>query len=93
MNKDRLHLGLDVGSVSANTVVIDELRGSALFKGARGTKPSDIEAAVEVLLRISQLLCDLPEVQEIDINPLRVFQEKEGCLALDVRMILEKDRG
>ena len=71
--------------------MIDELRGSALFKGARGTKPSDVEAAVEVLLRLSQLLCDLPEVQEIDINPLRVFQEKEGCLALDVRMILRKD--
>ncbi len=71
--------------------MIDELRGSALFKGARGTKPSDVEAAVEVLLRIAQLLCDLPEVQEIDINPLRVFQEKEGCLALDVRMILKKD--
>jgi len=70
--------------------MIDELRGSAIFRGARGTKPSDIEAAGEVLLRLSQLLCDLPEVQEIDINPLRVFQEKEGCLALDVRIILEK---
>jgi acetyltransferase len=71
--------------------MIDELRGSAIFKGARGTKPSDTEAAVEVLLRLSQLLWDLPEVHEIDINPLRVFQEKEGCLALDVRMILKKD--
>ena len=71
--------------------MIEELRGVAIFKGARGAKPSDIEAAVEVLLRLSQLLCDLPEVREIDINPLRVFQEKEGCLALDVRMILKKD--
>ena len=71
--------------------MIDKLRGSAMLRGARGAKPSDIEAAAEVLLRLSQLLCDLPEVQEIDINPLRVFQEKEGCLALDVRMILKKD--
>jgi acyl-CoA synthetase (NDP forming) len=71
--------------------MIDELRGSAMLKGARGTKPSDVEAAVEVLLRLSQLLCDLPEILEIDINPLRVFQEKEGCLALDVRMILKKE--
>jgi acyl-CoA synthetase (NDP forming) len=71
--------------------MIEELRGVAIVKGARGAKPSDIEAAVDVLLRLSQLLCDLPEVCEIDINPLRVFQEKEGCLALDVRMILKKD--
>jgi len=70
--------------------MIDELRGAAIFKGARGLKPSDIKSVVEVLLRLSQLLCDLPEIQEMDINPLRVFQQKEGCLALDVRMILKK---
>jgi len=71
--------------------MIDELRGAAIFRGARGLRPSDIDAVVDVLLRFSQLVCDLPEVGEIDINPLRVFQEKEGCLALDVRMILKKD--
>ncbi|MDP3038954.1 MAG: acetate--CoA ligase family protein [Deltaproteobacteria bacterium] len=70
--------------------MIGELRGSAIFKGARGLKPSDLEAVAEVLLRLSQLLCDLPAIREIDINPLRVFQEKEGCLALDVRIILDK---
>jgi acetyltransferase len=70
--------------------MIDELRGAAILKGARGLKPSDIESVVEVLLRLSRLLCDLPEILEMDINPLRVFQQKEGCLALDVRMILKK---
>lgn len=70
--------------------MINELRGIAMFKGARGTKPSDLEAVAEVLLKLSQLLCDLPEIREIDINPLRVFLEKEGCLGLDVRMILDK---
>lgn len=70
--------------------MINELRGIAMFKGARGTKPSDLEAVAEVLLRLSQLLCDLPEIREIDINPLRVFLETEGCLGLDVRIILEK---
>ncbi len=70
--------------------MINEVRGIAMFKGARGTIPSDLEAVAEVLLRLSQLLCDLPEIREIDINPLRVFLEKEGCLGLDVRMILDK---
>jgi acetate---CoA ligase (ADP-forming) len=71
--------------------MIEELRGAAILRGARGAKPYDIEAIIGVLLRLSQLLCDLPDVREIDINPLRVFQEKEGCLALDVRMILNKN--
>jgi len=70
--------------------MIEELRGAAILQGARGLKASDVESAAEVLLRLSQLLCDLPEVSEIDINPLRIFHEKEGCLALDVRMILKK---
>jgi acyl-CoA synthetase (NDP forming) len=71
--------------------MIDELRGAAILKGARGLKPSDIESVIDVLLRLSNLLCDLPEIQEMDINPLRVFQPGEGCLALDVRMILKKE--
>lgn len=71
--------------------MIEELRGAAVFKGARGSKPSDIGSVVEVLLGLSQLLCDLPEIREMDINPLRVFQQGEGCLALDVRMILKID--
>jgi acyl-CoA synthetase (NDP forming) len=71
--------------------MIDELRGAPIFKGARGLKPSDIQSVVEVLLRLSQLLSDFPEIREMDINPLRVFSIREGCMALDVRMILRKD--
>jgi acetyltransferase len=70
--------------------MIDELRGTAILKGARGATASDVETVVDVLLRLSQLLCDLPEVKEIDINPLRVFHESEGCLALDARIILDR---
>jgi acyl-CoA synthetase (NDP forming) len=71
--------------------MIEELRGAPILKGARGLKPSDMQAVVEVLLRLSQLLSDFPEIREMDINPLRVFSIREGCMALDVRMILEKD--
>jgi acyl-CoA synthetase (NDP forming) len=71
--------------------MIDELRGAPMLKGARGLKPSDIQSVVEVLLRLSQLLCDFPEIREMDINPLRIFSIREGCMALDVRMILGKE--
>jgi acetyltransferase len=45
---------------------------------------------VESLLKLSQLLRDFPEIEELDINPLRVLHKGEGCLALDARMILAK---
>jgi acyl-CoA synthetase (NDP forming) len=68
--------------------MIDELRGAPILKGARGHKPSDIQAVSEALLRLSQLLIDFPEIRELDINPLRVFQEDNGCRALDARIMI-----
>ena len=69
--------------------MIESLRGVQILKGARGHKPVDIQAAVEALLRLSQLVMDFPEIKELDINPLRVLQEGGGVRALDARIILE----
>jgi hypothetical protein len=68
--------------------MVEELRGAPILMGARGHKRSDIDAIVEAILRLCQLLCDFPQIQEIDINPLRVFHESGGCQALDARIIL-----
>lgn len=69
--------------------MIEELRGAPILTGARGHKRSDIEAVIEAILRLCQLLVDFPEIQELDINPLRVFHANEGCRALDARIILD----
>jgi acyl-CoA synthetase (NDP forming) len=68
--------------------MLEELRGVQVLKGARGHGPSDIEAVVQALLRLSQLLVDFPEIKELDINPLRVFAAGEGCRALDARVVI-----
>ena len=53
-----------------------------------GTSLLTSQAVSEALLRLSQLLIDFPEIRELDINPLRVFQENNGCRALDARIML-----
>ena len=68
--------------------MVESLRGYAVLAGARGATPSDIPALEEALLRLSQLLCDFPEINELDINPLRVSQAGMGCRALDARIII-----
>jgi acetyltransferase len=68
--------------------MLEDLRGIQILKGARGHGPSDIEAVVDALLRVSQLLVDFPEIKELDINPLRVFSAREGCRALDARVVI-----
>jgi acetyl coenzyme A synthetase (ADP forming)-like protein len=57
-----------------------------LLEGVRGENPSDIEKLIEVLERLSQLVTDFPEILEMDVNPVKVYEKGSGCLALDVRM-------
>jgi len=54
--------------------------------GFRSLPPADRKAAVEVILRMGQLMVDLPEIEEVEVNPLRVLPEGQGALALDVRL-------
>ncbi len=63
--------------------MVDECRGALLLRGVRGQLPLDRQALLEVIIRVSWLLNDFPEIRELDLNPVRVFQA--GCLALDWR--------
>jgi acetyl coenzyme A synthetase (ADP forming)-like protein len=64
--------------------MIASLRGAALLKGHRGAAPADVAALKDVLLRVSALVSACPEIQELDINPLRVMSR--GARALDIRV-------
>jgi len=68
--------------------MIHEIRAYPLLDGIRGEPRADHEAMVDSLLRISQLVTDFPEIVELDINPLVVFDEGRGAVALDMRLIL-----
>lgn len=70
--------------------MLQELKSYWLLQGARGEPPADIDAVIECVLRISQLVTDFPEINELDINPLRVFEDGKGCLAADARIVLEE---
>jgi len=68
--------------------MIHEIRAYPLLEGVRGEPPADHEAMVDALLRISQLVTDFPEIVELDINPLMVFEEGRGAMAIDMRLVL-----
>ncbi len=68
--------------------MIREIRAYPLLEGVRGEPPADHEAMVDALLRISQLVTDFPEIVELDINPLMVFEEGRGAMAIDMRLVL-----
>jgi len=68
--------------------MIHEIRSYPLLAGVRGEPPADHEAMVDALMRISQLVTDFPEIVELDINPLTVFEEGQGAMAIDMRLVL-----
>lgn len=65
------------------------IRTYPLLHGVRGEAPADLAAAEEVILRVSQLVTDFPEIVEMDINPLVVYNRGEGATVLDARIILQ----
>ncbi len=65
------------------------IRGYRLLQGYRGHPPADIEAIQEVLLRISRLVEEIPEISELDLNPIFALPPGEGCRIVDARIRVE----
>jgi len=66
--------------------MIDELKGASVLRGYRGTAPADIEDLKSMLINISQLLVEHPEIADIDINPVVVFEQGQGCVIVDAKI-------
>jgi acyl-CoA synthetase (NDP forming) len=68
--------------------MISETKAYTILRGVRGVKPYDIESIQNMLLRLSQLVTDFPEITEADINPVFAYPTGEGCVALDVKLVV-----
>ena len=72
--------------------MLSELKMAPLLTGYRGSKPADVEALKDLLFRINAMVEDLPEVTELDLNPVFVQPEGKGVVAVDVRLRLTPTR-
>ena len=66
--------------------MVQSIRGYRLLKGYRGHPPADVEALQEVLLRVSRLVEEIPEVSDLDLNPIFALPPGEGCRIVDARI-------
>lgn len=73
--------------ISAERMVAT-IKAYHVLKGVRGAPPSDIGAIEECILRLSQMVSDHPEIAELDINPLIVYPQGQGCVVADSRILL-----
>ena len=66
--------------------MVREIRSFPLLEGGRSLEPSDIAAIEQLLIKVSQMAQDLPEIIEMDLNPVIVYPEGKGVKVVDVRI-------
>ncbi|HLA83181.1 MAG TPA: acetate--CoA ligase family protein [Thermoguttaceae bacterium] len=76
--------------ISAENMV-HQIRSFALLDGFRGNPKSDITAIVDTLLRLSEMVYNHPEISELDVNPLIVHAQGQGCSVADSRVMLRRE--
>jgi acetyltransferase len=66
--------------------MLDSIKGAPLLQGIRGQKGADRDQLIEIILRLSQLVGDLPAIREMDLNPIMAFEDR--AMVVDARISL-----
>lgn len=64
------------------------VRGYPVLEGYRGAPRADTQVLEQFIQRVSSLVSEFPEISEMDLNPVKVLPEGEGCVAVDARILL-----
>jgi len=68
--------------------MVRSIKGYPLLNGWRGSPAADVDALEQLLLRVSAMVEDIPEIAEMDLNPVKVLTPGEGCRVVDARILL-----
>jgi acyl-CoA synthetase (NDP forming) len=68
--------------------LVQSVKISRLLEGYRGSPPSDTEAIYDLLLRLSEMITDIPQIAELDFNPVKVLPQGQGYWIADARIML-----
>jgi acyl-CoA synthetase (NDP forming) len=68
--------------------MIKEIKAYPILRGYRGQPPTDVDTIAKILVNTSRLVMDHPEIKELDLNPVMVYEK--GAKTVDARIILEQ---
>jgi acetyl coenzyme A synthetase (ADP forming)-like protein len=80
----RLHPLTDVDARE----LVGSIKMARLFEGFRGAPPSDTQSLEDLLLRLSALVEDIPQIAELDLNPVKVMEQGKGYWVVDARIMV-----
>ncbi|NOQ95651.1 MAG: hypothetical protein GQ555_03430, partial [Desulfobacterales bacterium] len=69
--------------------LVSSIKMRKLFEGFRGSPPADTAAIEDLLLRLSAMIEDTPQIAELDFNPVKVMPRGEGYWVVDARIMVK----
>jgi acyl-CoA synthetase (NDP forming) len=69
--------------------MLSELKAYKILEGVRGEGPRDVDALVEIMLAISKMVDENPEIVELDCNPAFVYEKGKGAVVVDARILID----
>ncbi len=69
--------------------MINEIKAVKILEGIRGQAPRDVDALVEIIMKVSKMIDENPEITELDCNPTFVYEKGKGALVVDARILIE----
>jgi acyl-CoA synthetase (NDP forming) len=85
LNQDVAFRLTPVSDVDAQEMLAG-LRGAKLLEGFRGAPPADRDALIDLIQRVSALVDVVPELLELELNPVKVLERGQGAVAVDARL-------
>ncbi|MEM1623010.1 MAG: acetate--CoA ligase family protein [Sulfolobales archaeon] len=70
--------------------MINEIRASSILQGYRGAPPRDRKAIIDLIIKVGRIMDEVPEVTDIDLNPVMVFPEGRGAKIADARILVKR---
>ena len=67
--------------------MLDGIQAHEMLKGVRGSDPANRDAIADIIVNVSRLITDFPEIAEMDLNP--VFATRTDAIAADVRIVVD----
>jgi acyl-CoA synthetase (NDP forming) len=69
--------------------MVYEIKAVKILEGVRGQAPRDVDALVEVIMKISKMIQENPEITELDCNPTFLYDKGKGVLVVDARILID----
>ncbi len=69
--------------------MLNELKAYKILEGVRGEGPRDVDALIKVMLAVSKMIEENPEIIELDCNPTFVYEKGKGAIVVDARILID----